>query len=165
MFKSETRVRRAFALLLCALLVLTQAVPARAASDDFPGQVRSLVTHASSGDPVEGAAISLINVSTAETVAREITSEDGTAVFSKLPLGTYQVSLKAPEGLLGVASPLFDLEEESSSVEVRMALQQDISEHDEIRMAAGGILPWILVGLAAAGVAAVVIERTRDGSG
>ena len=165
MFKSETRERRAFAVLLCALLVLTQAVPARAASDDFPGHVRSTVTRARTGAPVEGATISLINVSTAETVARAITSEDGTAVFSKLPLGTYQVSLKAPEGLIGVASPLFDLDAESSSVEVKMALQQDVSEQDEIRMAAGGILPWILIGLAAAGVSAVVIERTRDRSG
>lgn len=165
MFKSETSERRAFALLLCALLILTQAVPARAVSGDLPGRVQSMVTHARTGEPVEGATVSLINVSTAETVAREITSEDGTAVFAELPLGTYQVSLKAPEGLVGVASPLFDLDAESSAVEVRMALQQDVSEHDEIRMAAGGILPWILIGLAAAGVAAIVIERTDDETG
>jgi len=165
MIKSETRERRAFALLLSALLILTQAMPARAAGDEFPGHVRSRVTIARSGEPVEGATISLINIATAQTVAREVTSEDGSADFSQLPLGTYQVSLKAPEGLVGVASPLFNLDAESSSVEVKMALQQDVSEHDEIRMAAGGILPWILIGLAAAGVAAVVIERTEDGSG
>ena len=139
-------------------------MPVLAATDDLPGTVRSTVTAARTGEPVDGAIISLIDVAKAETIAREETSREGTVSFSNLPLGTYQVTLKAPEGLIGAASPLFALDEESPSVEVKIALQ-DVSEHDEIRMAAGGILPWILIGLAAAGVAAIVIEQTEDGSG
>jgi hypothetical protein len=164
MFKFKAYNRRALALLLCTLMILTPAASVRGDSLDQPGRVHSTVTVAGTGEPVSGATISLINVTTAETVAREVTSDEGTVSFPDLPLGTYQLTLRAPGAFLGVASPLFHLDEESPSAEVAIELQ-DVSEHDEIRMAAGGILPWILIGLAAAGVAAIVIQQTEDGTG
>jgi len=161
----KTDKRRSFVLLLCGLMVLSPVAPLRAQSEFLLGQVHSTVVLAGTGAPVSGAAISLVNVATAQTVAQSVTSAEGTAVFSELTFGTYQVSLKPSGGYAGTASPLFQVDAENPSVEISIALQQSASDHDEIRMASGSLLPFILIGIGAIGAAAVVVQVTEDGTG
>jgi hypothetical protein len=157
--------RRALALLICGLMVLTPAVPVRAQAGLLLGQVHSTVVLATTGEPVSGASISLVNVTTAQTVARDVTSPEGTAVFSELTYGTYQVSLMPSGGYAGTASPLFLVNAENPTVEINITLTQAASDHDEIRMATGALLPFILVGIGAVGAAAIIVAVTRDGTG
>jgi hypothetical protein len=165
MIDTKTNKRRVFGLLLCGLMVLTPVAPLGAQSELLLGQVHSIVVLASTGAPVSGAAISLVDVATAQTVARGITSAEGTAVFSELTFGRYQVSLRPSGGYAGTASPLFLVNAENPSVEINIALRQAASDHDEIRMASGSLLPFILVGLGAIGAAAVIVQVTEDGTG
>jgi hypothetical protein len=165
MIESKTSEQRVFVLLLCGLMVLAPVAPLRAQAEFLLGQVHSTVVLASTGEPVSGATIRLVNVATAQTVARDITSAEGVAVFSELAFGTYQVSLQPSAGYAGTASPLLMVDAENPSVEINIELRQAAADHDEIRMSSGSLLPFILVGIGAVGAAAVVVAVTEDGTG